>query len=410
MENAELASLEQNPEFHVPDPCVFSSSFDWGKSRILNQETQSSAMEEDGNEESLADSMVCDSGSRLVPRGFANPCCTAGSAEIVEYFKKVLQAKTIAKYEKNIQELKDMLQRKTDECYQSWMSWTAANEQLQKVRMDLDRKTFRTYSLDQALEKQADKLRDISSKYKNDQKSWKVAINNLEQKVKVVDLENKLKQQEEIQSTTYQKKVNDFENKLREQMQQSESSSLILQQQVRELERKLKDLEDNPESVSLRQKIKELEDKVREQEKQLTSTMTSESAIPLRSSTPNESKQTVREETANEAEHRVLRSLNSVNRRGSQGSVLVKEYDSLNEGRRKRLSRNSEVENNGVVPTPASDNKCRHSDPPKPVPRVLKTTKPVATATQRPIVRSKTSRDPVLGIKERDSKKRMWSR
>ncbi|KAK4393940.1 Kinesin-like protein KIN-14R [Sesamum angolense] len=970
MENSESASFEQNQEFHVADPCVFSSSFDWGKSRILNQETQSSAMDEDGNEESVADSMVCDSGARLVPSGFANPCCTeeivlfinAGATalresdsgikfladeffeggdtfqteefiaeggefsfiyqsarlgdfcyrignllpgdyfvdlhfvEIIntygpkgmrvfnvfckmkrqnhpqcrlsdfdifsivgsnkplqlvgarvcvkddgslalrfegtlgspavsgicvrrapktsapqenrEYFvckncsaeteypsaqKKVLQAKTIAKYEKNIQELKDMLQRKSDECYQSWMSWTAANEQLQKVRMDLDKKTFRTYSLDQTLEKQADKLRDISSKYENDQKSWKVAINNLEQKVKVMkrehaqlsreahdcadsipdlnkmvfavqalveqcedlkvkyheeqvkrrklfnqvqeargnirvfcrcrplsktehvagcasvvdfdaakdgelgvlidvfadaapmvisvldgynvcifaygqtgtgktftmegteanrgvnyrtleelfriskerkdtctynisvsvlevyneqirdllatetskkleikqasegfhhipgiveakveniqqvwnvlqagssaravgsnnvnehssrshcfglwtwlevrlaktdvqgdrlkeaqninrslsalgdvisalanksshipyrnsklthllqdslggdsktligvelgparkqidtnelqklktmlekarqesrskdeslkkleenlhsleskakgkdqvyknqvdkikelegqlemktslhcqsekqvlhlserlkgkeescsrlqqkvtDLENKLKQQEEIQSTTYQKKVNDLENKLWEQMQQSESSSLILQQQVRELERKLKELEDNPESVSLRQKIKELEDK----------------------------QASVRDETANEVEHRILRSLNSVNRRGSQGSVPVKEYDSLNEGRKKRLSRNSEVENNGVVPTPASDNKCRHSDPPKPIPRGLKTTKPVATATQRPVIRSKTSRDPVLGSK-----------
>ncbi|KAL2241101.1 UNVERIFIED_CONTAM: Kinesin-like protein KIN-14R [Sesamum indicum] len=1019
MENAESASFEQNPEFHVADPCVFSSSFDWEKSRSLNQETESSAMEEDGNEESLADSMVCDSGSRLVPSGFANPCCTeeivlfinagatalresdsgikfladeffeggdtfqteefiaegSSSMQILSDFdifsivgsnkplqlvgarvcvkddgslalrfegtlgspvvsgicirrapktsapqrnreyivckncsaeteypsaeKKALQAKTIAKYEKNIQELKDMLQRKTDECYQSWMSWTAANEQLQKVRMDLDKKTFRTYSLDQALEKQADKLRDISSKYENDQKSWKVAINNLEQKVKVMkrehaqlsreahdcadsipdlnkmvfavqalveqcedlkvkyneeqvkrrklfnqvqeakgnirvfcrcrplsktehvagcasvvdfdaakdgelgvlsngstkktfkfdrvytpkddqvdvfadaapmvisvldgynvcifaygqtgtgktftmegteanrgvnyrtleelfriskerkdtctynisvsvlevyneqirdllatetskkleikqasegfhhipgiveakveniqqvwnvlqagssarsvgsnnvnehssrshcmlcimvraknlitgdctksklwlvdlagserlaktdvqgdrlkeaqninrslsalgdvisalanksshipyrnsklthllqdslggdsktlmfvqispsdqdvsetlsslnfatrvrgvelgparkqidtnelqklktmlekarqesrskdeslkkleenlhsleskakgkdqvyknqvdkikelegqlelktslhcqsekqvlhlserlkgkeescsrlqqkvtDLENKLKQQEEIQSTTYQKKVNELENKLREQMQQSEASSLILQQQVRELERKLKELEENPESLSHRQKIKELEDKVREQEKQLASTMTSESAISLRSSTPNESKQMVRDETANEAEHRILRSLNPVNRRGSQGSVPVKEYDSLNEVRKKRLSRNSEVENNCVVPTPASDNKCRHSDPPKPIPRVLKTTKPVATATQRPVIRSKTSRDPILGTKERDSKKRMWSR
>lgn len=60
--------------------------------------------------------------------------------------KKVLRTKSVAKYEKDIQELKDTLKQKTEECYQSWMSWSAANEQLQKVRMDLDNKTFQTYS------------------------------------------------------------------------------------------------------------------------------------------------------------------------------------------------------------------------------------------------------------------------
>lgn len=61
--------------------------------------------------------------------------------------KKAIRTKSVAKYEKDIQELKDTLKQKTDECYQSWMSWSATNEQLQKVRMDLDNKTFQTYSL-----------------------------------------------------------------------------------------------------------------------------------------------------------------------------------------------------------------------------------------------------------------------
>lgn len=61
--------------------------------------------------------------------------------------RKLLRTKSVAKYEKDIQDLKDMLKQKTDECYQSWMSWTEANEQLQKIRMDLDNKTFQTYSL-----------------------------------------------------------------------------------------------------------------------------------------------------------------------------------------------------------------------------------------------------------------------
>lgn len=53
----------------------------------------------------------------------------------------------ITKYEKTIQDLKDTLQCKTDECYQSWMSWTNANEQLETVRMELHDKTFQTDSL-----------------------------------------------------------------------------------------------------------------------------------------------------------------------------------------------------------------------------------------------------------------------
>nr|GMD55716.1 kinesin-like protein KIN-14R [Ipomoea batatas] len=75
--------------------------------------------------------------------------------------------------------------RKTDECYQSWMSVSAANQHLEKVRMELDNKTFQTYSLDQNLEKQALKLTEISSRYEHDKQVWCGAISNLEQKVKV---------------------------------------------------------------------------------------------------------------------------------------------------------------------------------------------------------------------------------
>lgn len=61
--------------------------------------------------------------------------------------KKVARLQSTAKYENKIQELGELLKRKTDECYQSWMSYTAANQQLEKVRMELDNKTFHTYSL-----------------------------------------------------------------------------------------------------------------------------------------------------------------------------------------------------------------------------------------------------------------------
>lgn len=58
-----------------------------------------------------------------------------------------MQMKSTAKYEKKLQELSAQCQQKSDECYQAWMSLTAANEQLEKVTMELDNKVFQTYSL-----------------------------------------------------------------------------------------------------------------------------------------------------------------------------------------------------------------------------------------------------------------------
>ena len=48
--------------------------------------------------------------------------------------------KDVEKYEKKIQELSSQCQLKTDECYEAWMSLTAANDQLEKLRMELDNK------------------------------------------------------------------------------------------------------------------------------------------------------------------------------------------------------------------------------------------------------------------------------
>ncbi|PIN20753.1 Kinesin (KAR3 subfamily) [Handroanthus impetiginosus] len=301
---------------------------------------------------------------------------------------------------------KDESLKKLEENLHSLESKAKGKDQVYKNQLDKIKELESQLELKTSLQCQSEKqVSHLSERLKGKEES----CSRLQQKV--IDLENKLKQQEDIQSTTYQKKVIDLENKLREQIQQSESSSVVLQHKVKELERKLKEQEENSECLSLRQKIKELEDKVREQEKQLASTIISEYVNSSRS-TPTESKRSAREEITNEAEHRILRSLNTINRRVSQGSVLAKENDSLHEVRRKRLSRNGEVENNSTVavPTPVSDNKGRHSDPPKPVPRISRT-KAITTA-QRPVVapRNKTSRDPMQGIKERDTKKRMWSR
>jgi kinesin family protein C2/C3 len=58
-----------------------------------------------------------------------------------------MQTKSTIKYEKKIEELTMQCQRKKKECYEAWMSLTAANEQLDKVRMELDNATFKNLSL-----------------------------------------------------------------------------------------------------------------------------------------------------------------------------------------------------------------------------------------------------------------------
>lgn len=55
-----------------------------------------------------------------------------------------------AKYEKKIEELKTQCQLKTDECHEAWMSLTATNKQLEKVRMELDNKFLQNLYLGKA--------------------------------------------------------------------------------------------------------------------------------------------------------------------------------------------------------------------------------------------------------------------
>lgn len=59
-----------------PETLITNKVFDWEKDVNLNQENKVSAMEENENEESLVDSMLCDSNSRLIPTGFTRSGCT----------------------------------------------------------------------------------------------------------------------------------------------------------------------------------------------------------------------------------------------------------------------------------------------------------------------------------------------
>lgn len=150
--------------------------------------------------------------------------------------------------------------------------------------------------------------------------------------------------------------------------------------------------------------IKELENKLRVQEQQLQCTHDCTDAVRA---TPNEGKTYIRDEFMND---RILRSSNSVNRSMNQGSV--RGNDSLHETRRKREQlRSADTENNIFVPSSLNDTKVtRKSDPPK-ISRVMRTTK-LVTAAQGPLThkRTSTSRDQAQGVKERDAKKKIWSR
>ncbi|KAH9756125.1 kinesin-like protein KIN-14R [Citrus sinensis] len=110
-----------------------------------------------------------------------NGCGT--EIEITPAQDKLMRMKSMAKCEKRIKELKIQCQLKTDECYEAWMSLTAANDQLEKVRMGLDNKCFQNLCLDQALEKQAAKLKDVASLYERDKRLWIIAMNELERKI-----------------------------------------------------------------------------------------------------------------------------------------------------------------------------------------------------------------------------------
>ncbi|MED6220555.1 hypothetical protein PIB30_045934 [Stylosanthes scabra] len=225
----------------------------------------------------------------------------------------------------------------------------------------------------------------------------------LQQKVK--ELEKKLKEQLQSETASFQQKVWDLERRLKDQLQGSESESAILKDKIKELERKLKEQEQNSESL-LRQQIKELEDSYREREQQWQQQEAS-CFVEAGKATPDvgKSRMSGGSEYPVESEPRILKSSNSVNRPTSQPSA--------NQMRIKREFRGNEAENNYGIPTSLHERRVtRKSDPPRVARIVRPTTKPMIPAQAAPVShkRASTSRDQVQGIKERETKKKIWSR
>ncbi|KAK4356322.1 hypothetical protein RND71_025293 [Anisodus tanguticus] len=351
---------------------------------------------------------------------------------------------------------KDESLKKLEESLQNLESKAKGKEHVNKTQQDKIKELESQLNLKTSLHGQSEKqLSQLSDRLKGREETCAI----LQQKVS--ELENKMRKQQKIESESLNNKVKDLENKLKEREQEFESQSDILQHKVEEIEEKLKAKEQNAqECILLRQKIKELEDKIKEQEQQLACMVTDSDAKSLRSSL-HDSKCSSREDLISDIEQRILKTSNTFNRQASQvgsnlktsntfnrqasqvGSNLPKGKDSVQQVRRKRLSTNSETENNGVLPSrteqdylqearrkrlsrngeveknaaaaaiSANDRRTRQSDPPRPVATgVARGTKPTTTATnaQRPLIRNKTSREPVQGVKERDTKKRMRTR
>ncbi|CAM8879294.1 unnamed protein product [Rhodiola kirilowii] len=325
--------------------------------------------------------------------------------------------------------------------------------EIQKLKTMLEKARQEARTKDELLKKLEDSLQNMESKarnrdqsYKNQQEHIKELENLLELKVashnqsekqllqlserlrgkeetciglqfKVKELESKLREREHSESAAYEQKIKELEMKLKDKVQESEYSTLNLQRKIKDLEKRLKDHEQNPETSILQLKIKELEEKLREQ-KQKFECLTTQEASEASKATPNKSKLTSRDSMMSDIDSsQILRSSNSTTGRYSQGSDLLKGIDTLQERRRKRDSKCVETEN-VMLSSLLTDKKIRQSDPPKPIAGGSRVSRPAKLATttgsQRLVpTASRLSRDPqavVTSNKEKDSKKRIWSR
>ncbi|XP_049380688.1 kinesin-like protein KIN-14R [Solanum stenotomum] len=353
---------------------------------------------------------------------------------------EIQKLKTMLDKAKQETKSKDESLKKLEESLQNLESKAKGKEHVNKTQQDKIKELESQLNLKTSLHGQSEKqLSQLSERLKGREETCAT----LQQKIS--ELENKMRQQQQFESESFNNKVKDLEDKLKEREQEFVSQSDILQHKVEELEETLKAKEQNAqECILLRQKIKELEDKIKEQEQQLARMVADSDATKSSRSSPLESsKCSSRDDLTSDIEQRILKNSNAINRQASQGSNLLKGKDTVQQVRRKRLSTNSEAENNGVLPTSihdrteqdylqearrkrlsrngeveknvtpaisANERRTRQSDPPRPVTRGMKPATTTATNAQRPLIRNKASRETIQAVKERDAKKRMWTR
>ncbi|KAK7307276.1 hypothetical protein VNO77_40187 [Canavalia gladiata] len=301
--------------------------------------------------------------------------------------------------------IKDESMRKLEESVQSMESKAKGKDQIYRNLQEKIKELEGHIELKTAMQNQSEKqISQLSDKLRGKEES----CSTLQQKVK--ELEKKMKEQLQSETASLQQKVWDLEKKLKDQLQGSESESAILKDKIKELEIKLKEQEQSSVSI-LHQQIKELEDRYREREQQWQQTHCFVDAVKA---TPEVGKSCKSDDCPSEIENGILRCSDSVNRRISQGSSLLKGKDSTLHIRSKREFRSTETENHFVMSSSSLHDRkiARKSDPPKIVRSGRPITRPVI-ATQAPLSHKRaasTTRDQAQGIRERDSKKKIWSR
>ncbi|XP_019422125.1 PREDICTED: kinesin-like protein KIN-14R isoform X2 [Lupinus angustifolius] len=347
--------------------------------------------------------------------------------------------------------IKDESIRKVEENLQSMESKAKGKDNLLKNLHEKIKELEGQIELKTSMQNQIEKqISLLSEKLKGKEET----CSTLQQKVK--ELEKRLKDQLQSETASYQQKVLELEKKLKDQLQGSESQSAILKEKVKELERKLKDQDQNSELsfyhqqvkelerklkeqdqnselsfyreqvkelekkleqqqqtselTLLRQQVKELEDRNREQEQQWQQT---NCFVEAAKATPDIGKGCkTSEKCPSEIDPHILRSSNSSNHQINQGSTLSKGNDFTQHLRSKGGFRSNEIENSYVMSSSLQKRKVtRKSDPPMIGKGVRPITKPGITTQPPPLShkRASTSRD-VQGIKERDSKKKIWNR
>lgn len=155
--------------------------------------------------------------------------------------------------------------------------------------------------------------------------------------------------------------------------------------------------------------------RLKEQELHIQQMATTREFPDVASATPNEVKTCFKEDNfgnENTESNNILRTSNRL-----KTTTSTRRNDSLNLNeitRKKRASRSSETENNGDDHH-MKEKRIRKSDPPKVAGRVIRPTRPVSgSSNQVPVAQKKViinrEQQQVPVGRERDSKKKIWSR
>uniref|UniRef100_A0A0E0GFZ2 Kinesin motor domain-containing protein n=1 Tax=Oryza nivara TaxID=4536 RepID=A0A0E0GFZ2_ORYNI len=121
-----------------------------------------------------------------------NVLCKRCSAHTGNSPLQTRTSKLISKYEKQIEELTNQCNMKSDECYMAWSSVESTNQELERLKIELHQKVMQSDNIEQVFDRQADQLRSVSQKYENAKKLWAAAISNLENKIKAMKQEQTL--------------------------------------------------------------------------------------------------------------------------------------------------------------------------------------------------------------------------